>query len=104
MLRDHSLHFNLSVTLPKRLSYQLGKMKSFKLFQTFSAKGPITVKWSNMPSRADFKSSLEIDNWFKRSNKIMFKASLSFRSKRNYVITMKLPQSIKAFYICPVLY
>ncbi len=63
VLRNHGVNFNSTVTLPPRLSNETGKIKSFKLFQTFAEKGPRTMMWSNLPSRENFIKALEIDKW-----------------------------------------
>ena len=104
VLRDHSIHFNSRVSLTGKLSYQRGKIKSLKLFRTFSEKGPIDIKSSDVRSRADFKSALEIDKWSKGTSKKTFKTSISFPDKSNYDITIGLPQSFQNSPTCPVPY
>ncbi len=54
VLSDRSINVDSIVKLPSRLKYEKGKIKTLKLFQTFSEKGPITMTWSNMPSKVDF--------------------------------------------------
>ncbi len=62
------------------------------------------MTWSNLPSKVDFKSSLEIDKWSKRSSKKSFKASLLFSGKNNQNVTVLLPSTVKELDICPVPY
>ncbi len=54
VLLSHGVDFNSTVTLPQRLSYKKGKIKSFKLYRLFSEKGPMSMTWSNLPSREKF--------------------------------------------------
>ncbi len=74
------------------------------MFQIFSAKAPITMTWSNLPSKTGFKSALEISKWSKRSAKKTFTTSISFAGKNYHPITLGLSQSIKALDVCPVQY
>ncbi len=74
------------------------------LFHMFSVEGPLTLSWSNMPSKVDFKSSLEIDKWSKRSSKKSFKASFSFSSKGSQDIIELLPKTVKYLDVCPIPY
>ncbi len=91
VLRDQSINFDSSVKRPLRLTYEKGKIKTLQLFWTFLEKGPITMTWSNLPSKVDFKSSLKIDKWSKRSGKKTFKASLSFQGKGNHNVIILMP-------------
>ncbi len=101
VLLGHGVDFNSTVTLPQRLSYQKGKIKSFKLFRTFSEKGPRTMTWSSLPSRENFIKALEIDKWSKKQSKKTFKISIPFSGKGNHVVTVGLPHTIKRNE-CPV--
>ena len=94
VLKSHGVDFNSTVTLPQRLPYKKGKIKSSKLFRTFSEKGPRTMTWSNLPSRENFIKALEIDKWSKKQNKNPFKISLPFPGRGNHVITIGLTQII----------
>ncbi len=61
VLLDRSINFDKAVSLPPRLVYKQNKIKTLQLFGTFLDKGPVTMTWSKLPSKVDFKSSLEID-------------------------------------------
>ncbi len=61
LMRNHAVNFNSFVTLPPRLSYEKDKIELFKLFQTFSENGPITMTWSNLPSWENFMTALKTD-------------------------------------------
>ena len=104
VLLDRSIDFDKAVRLPPRLVYEQNKIKNLPLFQTFSLEGPLTLSWSNLPSKVDFKSSLEIDKWSKRSHKKSFKASLSMSSKGNQDVIVLLPSTVKELDVCPIPY
>ncbi len=104
VLLDRSIDFDKAVRLPPRLVYEQNKIKNLPLFQTFSFEGPLTMSWSNLPSKVDFKSSLEIDKWSKRSHRKSFKASLSMSGKTNQDVVVLLPSSVKELDVCPIPY
>ncbi len=104
VLQDYSVDFNSRVSLTGKLSYQRGRIKSLKLFRTFSEKGPIDIKFTDVRSKADFKAALQIDKWSKGTTKKTFKTSIAFPGKSNYDITIGLPQSFKNCLTCPVPY
>ncbi len=67
VLLDRCIDFDKAIRLPPRLIYKQNKIKNLPLFQTFSFESPLIMSWSNLPSRVDFKSSLEIDKWRPRN-------------------------------------
>ncbi len=104
VLLDRSIDFDKAVRLPPRLVYEQKRIKNLPLFQTFSFEGPLTMSWSNLPSKVDFKSSLEIDKWSKRSRRKSFKASLSMSGKTNQDVVVLLPSLVKELDVCPIPY
>ncbi len=101
--RDWYIDFDSTVEFPPRLSYKKSNIKTLQLFRTFSEKGPVIMTWSNSPSKVDFKSSLEIDKWSKRSSKKIIKASL-FSGRSDQKVMVLLPSTIKELDVCLVPY
>ncbi len=62
------------------------------------------MTWSNLSSKVDFNSSLEIDKWSKRSTKKSFKALLSYQGKSNQNVVVLLPSTVKELDVCPIPY
>ncbi len=61
VLLNRSIDFDSTVKLPPTLTTIKNSINALQLFWTFSVEGPKTMTWSNLPSKVDFKSSLQID-------------------------------------------
>ncbi len=59
-------------------------------------------RWSELPSKTEFKNSLQISQWSLLQKRKTFKESLPFCDKSDYKITITLPHSNNAFGTCPV--
>ena len=101
VLRQHGINFDIKVPLPPILSNQKETITSKILFRTFQSKID-SQKWSELPSKIEFKNSLQVSQWLTSQKRRTVKTLLSFGDKSNYVITIALPHSNNAFENCPV--
>ncbi len=100
-LQEHGINFDRMIPLPPNLSDQKDRIKSLVLFRTFYNKID-NQRWSELPSKTEFKNSLQVSQWLSAQKRKTFKGSLSFRDKSDYVVTITLPYSNNAFGSCPV--
>ena len=101
VLQEHGINFDKMIPLPPTLSYQKDRIKSLVLFCTFNKKID-NQRWSELPSKSEFKNSLQVSQWSSSQKRKTFKGSLLFRDKSDYKITISLPHSRDAFGSCPV--
>ncbi len=101
VLQEHGINFDRLIPLPPKLSDYKGTIKSIILFCTFYNKID-NQRWSELPSKTEFKNSLQVSQWLLSQKRKTFKGSLSFCDKSDYVVTITLPHSNNAFGSCPV--
>ena len=101
VLQEHGINFDRMILLPPKLSDQKDMIKSLVLFCTFYNKID-NQRWSELPSKTEFKKTLQVSQWLSPQKRKTFKGSLLFHDKSDYVVTITLPHSNNAFRSCPV--